>query len=79
MVMDEPILLETQKSAIEALGKVIEEFRSGAAMEFIGIVIRPDGYRVIGGKTNDRHEMAGILLELAMERLDQGSWKRDDS
>ncbi len=70
--MEDELLLETQKSAIVALEKLLEQVRSGDITEFIGIVVVPSGdYRLVGGSCDDRHRLAGMLLELAMERLDQ--------
>lgn len=66
----EELLLETQANAIKALEQIIADVRNGEIMEFIGMVTMPSGqYRLVGGNTMDRHETAGMLLELAIERL----------
>lgn len=67
---DDTLLLHTQKTAIEALEKLITDVRSGDVMEFVGIGTHPDGkYHFVGGATESKHAMAGMLLEMAIERL----------
>ncbi len=65
-------LLETQRSAIQSLEILIAEIRRGTVVEFIGMVVGPDdNYRCIGGNTADRHQIAGMLLDLAIKRLQE--------
>jgi hypothetical protein len=67
---DDTILLHSQKTSIEALEKLIKEVREGKVMEFVGLATQPDGnYHFVGGTTENRHTMAGMLLEMAIERL----------
>lgn len=68
--MDEELLLETQKSAIEVLESVIAKVKAGEVIEVIGVAVRADEcYFVFGGECESRHKMAGMLLELAIEKL----------
>jgi hypothetical protein len=75
--MEDIPLLETQKTALEALEKLADDIRSGRVIEFIGVGMHANGrdYHILGGNTENRHAMAGILMELAMERL---NFKVDD-
>ena len=67
---EDPFLLDTQRTAIEALERLIVEIRSGEVVELIGLVtLANDTYRVFGGEAIDRHRTAGMLLDLAVERL----------
>lgn len=68
--MENENLVKTQTDAIESLEKLIAEFRAGKLMEFVGIAILPNGqYYNIGGSCEDRHTMAGMLLDAAIGRL----------
>lgn len=67
-------LLDTQKSAVAALEELIADIRRGDVIEFIGIAITAnEKARYVGGQTIDRHRMAGMLMDLATERLRQSS------
>ena len=66
------LLLREQRGAIEALEKLIEDVRAGRITEFFGIGVHPGGsYRMVGGACADRHTAAGMLLEMAIDRLAQ--------
>jgi len=68
--VNDELLLETQKSGIEICEDIIARLRSGELTELVAVGFTPgDGYKIFGGKTEDKHTMAGILLELAIERL----------
>lgn len=73
------IILDTQKSAIAALEELICDIRRGDVIEFIGVAITAnEKARYVGGQTVDRHRMAGMLMNLAMERLRQHADDEDD-
>ena len=75
--MEDELLLEEARSSIRALESLISDFRAGKITEFIGIGIDPDSrYRLVGSTTISRHRAAGMLLELAVERL--GYIHKDD-
>ena len=68
--VNDDFLLDEQKTAIEALEILISDIRAGRVTEFLGVGIHPNGdYHVLGGSTESRHAQAGILLELAIDRL----------
>lgn len=63
-------MLAEQASALEAIEELAAAVRAGEVLEFVGMVVKTDGtFYAIGGKAADRHEMAGMLMHLAMERL----------
>ena len=70
--MEEDLLLDEQRIAIKECKKVLAQLQSGEVTEVIGVAIKPNGnYRMFGGATASRTQMAGILLEAAIVRLQQ--------
>lgn len=68
--MDDELLLQEQRTALKALEIIRRDIQAGEAIEFVGMTVNPEGkYRLVGGSTTDRHKTAGMLLELAIERL----------
>lgn len=70
-VEDQLLLTDEQRTAIEQLETISNDIRSGLMTEFLGVGYNEATrqYKIFGGRTLDRHTSAGILLELAMERL----------
>lgn len=79
MDITENFLLETQIATIKSLEDLIGEIKSGEVLEFIGMKTMVNGDTgYVGGKTADRQKTAGMLLELAIERLRQDNSKDDE-
>jgi hypothetical protein len=67
---NEPLLIDSQESAIEALEKLLAEVRVGNVVEFYAVAVLIDEtYRLIGSQSVSRHQAAGMLLHMAMERI----------
>jgi len=59
-------------STIDALEKLVERAKTGEVLSFIGIIeLRNGKYSQVGPGCPDRHRQAGMLLELAMSRINE--------
>jgi hypothetical protein len=55
---------------IATLEGLLAEAKKGEIVALIGLADLPGGqYKMFGGVTKDRHRMAGILMDLAVNRL----------
>ena len=78
-MIGDDLLLETQKQAIEELERILADVRAGKAIEIVGMEVRPNGDTAIfGGCTANRHQMAGMLMDLAMSRIIQSNDYQDE-